>query len=207
MVILPKKYVQGLRLSLYKRFTQLQKAVGFDSVYVTTADSKRWRLDIDKLEFIEITPKEWQALLAAGLNPNRAEDMNVVGSSVYRAESGYYAYYDGDWQISNAPPDGYTLLSARFNNFAKVQANAYYWRGDYDFAYSGNTAGSETQPLRGLITPLTSFNIRVDGEIDLDHGDYTVIDGRLYSVENVERQMIQQPRIRHITFATCNGIL
>jgi hypothetical protein len=100
------------------------------------------------------------------------------------------------------------LLSGTFNNIAKYQTNKYYYIGNFDFTIKGSIEGTTAQYIKGNIIPLTSLNIKYfDDEINLRTDDLVVVDGHLYSVENPETTIKQQPKPFKIHFATLNSIL
>ena len=100
------------------------------------------------------------------------------------------------------------LLSGTFNNIAKYQTNKYYFVGSFDYMLKGSIEGTTAQYIKGNIIPLTSLNIKYfDDEINLKTDDLVVIDGHLYSVENPETNIKQQPKPFKIHFATLNNIL
>lgn len=100
------------------------------------------------------------------------------------------------------------LLSGTFNNIAKYQTNKYYYIGNFDFTIKGSIEGTTAQYVKGNIIPLTSLNIKYfDDEINLRTDDLVVVDGHLYSVENPETTIKQQPKPFKIHFATLNSIL
>lgn len=100
------------------------------------------------------------------------------------------------------------LLSGTFNNIAKYQTNKYYFVGSFDYVIKGSIEGSTAQYIKGNIIPLTSLNIKYyDDNIDLSTDDLVVIEGHLYSIENPETTIKQQPKPFKIHFATLNSIL
>ena len=100
------------------------------------------------------------------------------------------------------------LLSGTFNNIAKYQTNKYYYIGSFDFTIKGSIEGTTAQYIKGNIIPLTSLNIKYfDDDINLRTDDLVVVDGHLYSVENPETTIKQQPKPFKIHFATLNSIL
>lgn len=104
--------------------------------------------------------------------------------------------------------DDIELLSGTFNNIAKYQTNKYYYVGNFDFTIKGSIEGATAQYVKGNIIPLTSLNIKYfDDEINLRTDDLVVVDGHLYSVENPETTIKQQPKPFKIHFATLNSIL
>jgi hypothetical protein len=100
------------------------------------------------------------------------------------------------------------LLNATFNNIAKYQTNKYYYVGNFDFTIKGSIEGATARYIKGNIIPLKSLNIKYyEDNIDLSVDDLVVVDGHLYSVENPETSIKQQPKPFKIHFATLNSIL
>lgn len=99
------------------------------------------------------------------------------------------------------------ILSAKFNNIAKYQTNKYYYVGSFDYMIKGSIEGTTAQYIKGNIIPLKSLNIKYSDDIELSPDDLVVIENRLYSVENPETVLKQQPKPYKIYFATLNNIL
>lgn len=99
------------------------------------------------------------------------------------------------------------ILNAKFNNIAKYQTNKYYYIGSFDYMIKGSIDGTITQYIKGNIIPLKSLNIKYSDDVELSPDDLVVIENRLYSVENPETVLKQQPKPYKIYFATLNNIL
>ena len=100
------------------------------------------------------------------------------------------------------------MLNASFNNIAKYHTNKYYYVDSFAFVIKGSIEGTTAQYIKGNIIPLTSLNIKFyEDDIALSTDDLVVIDGHLYSVENPETSIKQQPKPFKIHFATLNNIL
>lgn len=99
------------------------------------------------------------------------------------------------------------LLSAKFPKVSRYQTNKYYYAGSFDYMIKGSIEGTTAQYIKGNIIPLTSLNIKYFDDIELKPDDLVVIDEHLYSVENPETVLKQQPKPFKIYFATLNNIL
>ena len=121
----------------------------------------------------------------------------------------YFNYVATGWQkITDISSAGITLLNATFNNVAKYQTNKYYYVNSFDFMIKGSIEGTTAQYIKGNIIPLTALNIKFfDDDIDLAPDDLVVIENKLFSVENPETVIKQQPKPFKIYFATLNNIL
>lgn len=125
-----------------------------------------------------------------------AEDWNLINEETFERAKVIYNY--------KLP----TNLSTYFSKISNYQTNKYYYVDSFDFMKKGSTDRIETQPIRGLITPLESFQIRTfDDNIDLDHDDLVVIDGKLYAIESIEVVEKRVPKKFRIYFATVTSIL
>lgn len=101
-----------------------------------------------------------------------------------------------------------TTLDKQFANIGKYQFNQYYFTGSFDFTIMGDTEGSTIQPVKGLITPLKTFNIKYYSDYaNLSPDDLVVINNGLYSVESPDSVIKWQPRPLRIYNATLNNIL
>lgn len=99
-------------------------------------------------------------------------------------------------------------LSAKFGNIGKYQTNKYYYAGSFDYIIKGSIEGTTAQYLKGNIIPLTSLNIKhFNDSINLSPDDLVVIGDKLFSVENPETVLKQQPKPYRVYFATLNNIL
>lgn len=101
-----------------------------------------------------------------------------------------------------------TTLDKHFANIGKYQFNQYYFTGSFDFTIMGDTEGNTIQPIKGLITPLKTFNIKYYSDYaNLSPDDLVVINNGLYSVESPDCAVKWQPRPLRIYNATLNNIL
>lgn len=101
-----------------------------------------------------------------------------------------------------------TTLDKHFANVGKYQFNQYYFTGSFDFTIMGDTEGNTIQPVKGLITPLKTFNIKYYSDYaNLSPDDLVVINNGLYSVESPDSVVKWQPRPLRIYNATLNNIL
>jgi hypothetical protein len=89
----------------------------------------------------------------------------------------------------------------------KYQINKYYYYDNFDYMIKGSISKGEIQPVKGLIVPATSFEIRTFDDVELDHDDLVVVDGALYSIESIEEVQKRVPKKFSIYFATLNRIL
>lgn len=103
---------------------------------------------------------------------------------------------------------GLDLLSVQFNNIAKYQTNKYYYAGSFDYMIRGSVGSQDTQYIKGNIMHLRSFEIKhFDDNINIDHDDLVVIEGRLYSVSDLTYDIKRSPKPYTVYFATLNNIL
>ncbi len=137
-----------------------------------------------------------------------ATSTTITSSNAISYDGKYYKYSTASgWEVATSV-GGMTLLSATFANIGSYQTNKYYLQGSFDYMVKGGIDSEDTQPIKGLITPLTSFTIRTfDDNINLDHDDLVVIDGHLYSIESIEKSVLRRPKPFNIYFATLNSIL
>lgn len=201
MRLKPKSTVHNTRALQYKRFIGLEKSINLQTVYKTESDSKFWTFDNLTLEFSEIAGSQVPANSKIILIQN--------SSSILQYKDKYFLYNGSNWaEATDLSASGITLLSATFNNIAKYQTNKYYYAGSFDYMIKGSIDGATAQYLKGNIIPMTSLNIKYfDDDISLSVDDLVVIDGKLYSVENPETNIKQQPRPFKVYFATLNSIL
>ena len=102
---------------------------------------------------------------------------------------------------------GLDLLSALYNDIARYQTNKYYLAGSFDYMIRGSIGSSDTQPIKGNIMHLRSFEIKYfDDRINIDHDDLVVIDGHLYGVEELSYDIKRSPKPYTVYFATLNNI-
>lgn len=201
MKLKPKSTVKNPVALQYKRFIGLEKSINLQTIYNTISDGLFWSFDNLTLTFSKIE---------SSLIPSTSKIVQIQAfSSILQYQNNYFRYNDDlGWQkIENLEQD-VTLLSAGFNNIAKYQTNKYYFVGSFDYMIKGSISGTTTQFIKGNIVPLTSLNIKYfSDDIELTQDDLVVIDGRLYSVENPETTIKQQPKPFKIHFATLNSIL
>lgn len=200
MKLKPKSTVFNPRALLYKRFISLEKSVNPNYVYNTVSDGYLWTFDNVEMKFFRLDI----SLLPNNAIATRVEDF----TSVLQYKDKYFRYTGVAWQEISTLEQGITLLSSRFNNIAKYQTNKYYFVGSFDFMIKGSIEGTTAQYIKGNIIPLTSLNIKhFNDDITLSPDDLVVVDGHLYSVENPETNIKQQPRPYKVYFATLNSIL
>lgn len=200
MRLKPKSTTKNPRALLYKRFIGLEKSVSLNIVYNTVSDGLFWTFDNQTLTFTQLTSE----MLPQGAKLVQIQDF----SSVLQYQDTLFRYNGLEWQKITETSGGITLLNASFNNIARYQTNKYYYVGSFDFVIKGSIEGTTAQYIKGNIIPLTSFNIKhYDDDINLSADDLVVVGGRLYSVENPETTIKQQPKPFKIYFATLNNIL
>ena len=197
----PKSTTKNPKALLYKRFIGLEKSINLQIIYNTVSDGLFWTFDHLTLTFTEISSE----LIPQGAKIVSVEDVRTI----LQYQGTYFQYKDLKWvSFTELENTNINLLSASFNNIAKYQTNKYYFVGSFDFVLKGSIEGTTAQYIKGNIIPLTSLNIKYfDDDIDIKADDLVVVDGRLYSVENPEISVKQQPKPFKIYFATLNNIL
>ena len=203
MRLKPKSTVKNPLALQYKRFIGLEKSINLQTIYKTTINNKNlfWSFDNLTLTFSQIE---------SSLIPSTSKIVQITPfTSILQYQDNYFRYNDAlGWQKVEDLGQNTTLLSAGFNNVGKYQTNKYYFVGSFDYIIKGSISGTTTQYVKGNIIPLTSLNIKFfSDDIELTQDDLVVIDGRLYSVENPETTIKQQPKPFKIHFATLNSIL
>ena len=200
MKLKPRTTTQNTRALVYRRFIGLEKSLSLSIIYNTISDGKFWTFDNLTLNFSSITLAE----IPQGSKITQVSDF----SSVLQYQDKYFRYNGLEWQNISELGQDITLLSATFNNIAKYQTNKYYYVGSFDYVIKGSIEGTTSQYIKGNIIPLTSLNIKhFDDSINLSADDLVVIDKALYSVENPETDIKQQPRKYNVYVATLNSVL
>lgn len=198
MKLKPKSTVHNPLALVFRRFTVINESFTVENIYMTVADNKYWVFDNQKLSFIEVD----NAVISASTKVT-----NVFNYNVLQYQKLYFKYNGASWE-SIEDISGLTLLSALYNNVGKYQTNKYYFSGSFDYMIKGSIEGTTSQYIKGNILPLTSLNIKYfDDDISLSVDDLVVIEGKLYSVEDPETTIKQQPKPFKIYFATLNSIL
>lgn len=198
MKLKPKSTVHNPLALVFRRFTVINESFTVENIYMTVADNKYWVFDNQKLSFIEVV----NAVISTSTKVT-----NVFNYNVLQYQKLYFKYNGASWE-SIEDISGLTLLSALYNNVGKYQTNKYYFSGSFDYMIKGSIEGTTSQYIKGNILPLTSLNIKYfDDDISLSVDDLVVIDGKLYSVEDPETTIKQQPKPFKIYFATLNSIL
>ena len=201
MKLKPKSTTRNPKALHYKRFISLEKSINLNIVYKTVSDNLFWTFDNITLTFTQVP---------SDLVPQGATQVSVNNAvTILQYQSTYFNYVATGWQkITNIGSAGITLLNASFNNIAKYQTNKYYYVNSFDFMIKGSIEGTTAQYIKGNIIPLTALNIKFfDDDIDLAPDDLVVIENKLFSVENPETVIKQQPKPFKIYFATLNNIL
>lgn len=200
MRLKPKSTTLSPRALLYKRFIGLEKSLTLQTIY--SVGGKYWSFDSQALFFIEIS---------SDLIPQTSTIVQVEPIwTILQYQGTYFRYNDATnkWETIDLSVANIPLLSASFGNIAKYQVNKYYFVGSFDYVIKGSIEGTTAQYIKGNIIPLTSLNIKhYDDNIKLSADDLVVVDGHLYSVENPETVIKQQPKPFNIYFATLNNIL
>lgn len=200
MKLKPRTTTQNTRALVYRRFIGLEKSLTLSIIYNTISDGKFWTFDNLELKFSQLQQND----IPQGSKITQISDF----SSILQYQDKYFRYNGLEWQNISELGQNVTLLSATFNNIAKYQTNKYYYVGSFDYVIKGSIGGTTTQYVKGNIIPLTSLNIKYfDDNINLSPDDLVVIDKGLYSVENPETDIKQQPRKYNVYFATLNSIL
>ena len=198
MKLKPKSTVHNPLALVFRRFTVINESFTVENIYMTVADNKYWVFDNQKLSFIEV---------GNTVISTSTKVTNVFNYNVLQYQKLYFKYNGASWE-SIEDISGLTLLSALYNNVGKYQTNKYYFSGSFDYMIKGSIEGTTSQYIKGNILPLTSLNIKYfDDDISLSVDDLVVIDGKLYSVEDPETTIKQQPKPFKIYFATLNSIL
>ena len=137
-------------------------------------------------------------------NPAIAQYANQVYFEITRDEE----YEVDSWDIEiTVPTIPAQTLSAKFADIGRYQTNKYYLAGSFDYMIRGSIGSSDTQPIKGNIMHLRSFEIKYfDDNIHIDHDDLVVIDGRLYGVEELSYDIKRSPKPYTVYFATLNNI-
>ena len=198
MKLKPKSTVHNPLALVFRRYTVINESFTVENIYMTVADNKYWVFDNQKLSFIEVDNADIST---------STKVTNVFNYNVSQYQKLYFKYNGASWE-SIEDISGLTLLSALYNNVGKYQTNKYYFSGSFDYMIKGSIEGTTSQYIKGNILPLTSLNIKYfDDDISLSVDDLVVIDGKLYSVEDPETTIKQQPKPFKIYFATLNSIL
>lgn len=152
---------------------------------------------------------------AESKKPESDNEIEIVAGDWFfpNADTGSGAWtvclcYNGNGGFTNKSFTNGATLDKRFANIGKYQFNQYYFTGSFDFTIMGDTEGSTIQPVKGLITPLKTFNIKYYSDYaNLSPDDLVVVDGGLFSVANPDCSVKWQPRPLRIYYATLNNIL
>lgn len=201
MKMKPKSTVHNTPALVYKRFIGLERSLNLQTVYKTLYDNLFWTFDNLTLTFSKIESSQ----IPATSSVIQIQTLTTI----LQYQDKYYRYATTGWeQVTELASQGITLLSATFNNIAKYQMNKYYYVGSFDFMIKGSIEGTTSQYIKGNIIPLSSMNIKYFcDDIDLSVDDLVVVNGRLYSVENPETTIKQQPKPYKVYFATLNSVL
>ena len=218
----PKKTTFNPRALVYRRVNKVGYSLSSECLYQcqNTTATLNFMFDSSKLEFVEVT--QVQPTYSNELNSNRYktivvnQNANMIFSAKDSAGKTWYFHWaysansgKGAWVKTETLPAGYTsLASAGYANTGKYIMNRYVYVGAIDYIITGEVAGTKTQPIKGLVMPLTSMNIKYyDDFLQLDEEDLVVIDHNLYSVESPDYAQKHSPRAYKIYYATLNSIL
>lgn len=224
----PKTSVRNPRALLYKRYTNIETSSTTDIVYRGWYGDY-WIFDKETNFFVSVDPKALDGTTKFVDIPTNGENLKF-GNIIFSYYDKTFTYKPGlenqdvkaedVWQINDYFYDETTgqlledlVKSRSFTNLssssiAKYQLNKYIYSGSFDYMVRGDIDEVETQPIKGLITPLTTMQIRYfDDSIKLDHDDFVVIDGVLYAVESVSKTQKRVPKKYNIYYATLNSIL
>ena len=211
MILKPKKTTFNTPAAIYKRVTRIFRSL--DSLVVYKAQGTYYQLwhwysfDKDTLEFTWVADVTY--------NGPAQSTITVSDGDVFMS-GGFYFYWDktmnggkGGWIKSAQLPQNYTtLLDAGYNNIARYQTNQYIYAGTIDYIITGEVSGTKTQPIKGVIMPLTSMNIKYHSDdVVIDEEDLVVIDGNLYSAESPDYSIKHMPRPYKTHYVTLNSIL
>lgn len=201
MFLKPKMTYLHSRATLYRRFTSIQKANSLNAVYQTTADSLLWLFNADTKAFEPYN----------GTAPTTVIEVNGTTWLSYGSTFYHYVAVQGSankWETATAADEGITLLSAKYADIAGLSMNKYYRVKTFDYILKGSVDGTTTQPIKGNITPLTTFTIKhYDDTLNMEQDDLVVIDKHLYSVENPSVDHVHLPRDYCVYSVTLNSIL
>lgn len=211
MNLKPKKTTFNAPMAIYRRITGLESSRSILTAYNCQGNNSLFRtflFDYENLEFVESDLTEMETQPKA--------IVNITNATIVFANKGYYFYWNkladngaGAWVKTQTLPQTYTTLKELgFNDIGKYQVNKYVYVGEIDYIVTGEVAGTKTQPLKGLIMPLSSMNIKYyNDDLVLEEEDLVVVNGQLFSVENPDFNIKHQPRPYIVYNATLNSIL
>lgn len=195
MFMKPKNTSHNNRGTLYKRFKSLYGVDAASHIYITS-DGKAWMFHMEQLNFIETENEPTK---------NRTQ---VLEFDILAFQENYYSYEEGMWKRPTQVDIEKKLLPIKYNNIGKIQANKYYENGSFRFVIKGSEGITSMQAMKGLITPLRNLTIKYwCDKIDIRPDDLVVVDGRLYSVESIDRKHKYMPSSFYTYFAVLNSIL
>lgn len=203
MYLKPRNSVLNPPALLYRRYNEIVIAQDKTSM-IQTSDLKWWVFDANSLTFSEV-----DATYAAANTKTYPYTTGTFPVAVFAGNQFSYSESEG-WQPYNANSAG--SLESNFCNMtsafiAKYQINRYYFVRAFDYMRSDTEDGATIQPIKGLVTPIHSFDIRTYDDVSFNTDDFVVLDGHLYSVENPSTSIKMLPRPFTITSVTLNSIL
>lgn len=224
----PKTSVRNERALLYKRYTNIETSSTTDVVYAGWYGDY-WIFDKEINFFVSVDQKALDGTTKV-VNINTNGNNYKYGDLIFSYYDETYTYKPGllnqnveaknVWHINSYFYDSETgqiledlVKNRTFDNLtsssiAKYQLNKYIYSGSFDYMVRGDIDEVDTQPIKGLITPLTTMQIRYfDDSINLNHEDLVVIDGILYAVESTSKTQKRVPKKYNIYYATLNSIL
>lgn len=209
MFLKPKSTVMNPRALVYKRFTQINTSTVNPTYYVVVDGAQYanfYVFDVNTESFLLAGDTEEFAV--ATINSPRVV-LTPADTYLQYKDKYYTATRQGEIvQVSGTTGTQAQLLSVKFGSTAKYQTNKYYYAGSFDYTVRGASEGSTTQTIKGMITPLTSFNIKYFNDaVDLKPDDLVVIGKHLYSVESPEKEHKHMPKDYYVYFATLNSVL
>ena len=206
-ILKPKKTTFNEPALVYRRFTRLESSRQLSVVYKCAdiyGQYSYWVFDREKLYFSKLDSVD--DLI------NTSYIVVNDGTQVFQYGN-YYYYWDKPttyWvRTQNLPQNYVTLEGTGYSNIGtKYQTNQFYCVGQIHYIITGEVSGTKTQPIKGVIMPLQSMNIKYyDDGLTLDQEDLVVVNGALYTVENPDYSIKHMPRPYKIYYATLNSIM
>lgn len=169
-------------------------------------DGNFYKFETDEIVYDEQTGEFPAVIVVSEIISANSVPVQLFQNELYwtdtnSGESGGYTI-NFSWQVKRES------LGIGFPKVSKYQTNKYYYSGCFDYMIKGSIEGTTAQYIKGNIIPLKSLNIKYFADdIDLSPDDLVVINNHLYSVENPETVLKQQPKPFKVYFATLNNIL
>lgn len=207
-ILKPKKTTFNAPALVYRRFTRLessrQKSIVFKCLQKDNVSYSYWVFDLEQQKFVSTED--------TNLSNNTTYVLITTDKQVYQSGQYYFVWlkYINNWYKTTTLPEDYTTLeNAGYSNIGtKYQTNQFYCVGQINYIITGEVAGTKTQPIKGVIMPLQSMNIKYyDDGLTLDQEDLVVVNGALYTVEDPDYSIKHMPRPYKIYYATLNSIM